>query len=74
MKGKQKINYKMTKVISKPTKVEFYDKSGKPVYFKARQTMKVEDLEAKELVKWLKRNGFKSLAKALSTAIGLTSI
>ena len=36
-KGTQKVSFKATKLVPKPTKVEFYTKRGEKVSFKATQ-------------------------------------
>lgn len=49
-------------VVSKPKKIDFYEK--KKIITKI--PINIEELTGKELVKWLKKEGFKNLAKVLN--------
>lgn len=61
------------RVVSKPKVIEFYTKEGgKPVWFKASQTVLMEELETKELISWLKRHKYRNLARALEKIVYLT--
>ena len=68
MKKKTRVDFVSVKVIGKPVKIEFHTKKGEKVFFKGIEGVEVfdpEHLEAKDLVRWLNKKGFKSLAKAL---------
>lgn len=69
----QKIKWRAVKVISKPVKIEFFNKkNGKTTFLKGIKGVEVcdpEQLQTRDLIKWLRKNKFKSLAKALSLAI-----
>jgi hypothetical protein len=70
---KQQIKWRAVKVISKPIKVEFFDKkNGKTIFLKGVKGVEVcdpEQLQTLDLIRWLRKNKFKSLAKALTIAI-----
>jgi hypothetical protein len=66
---KQHIKFRAVKVIPKTTKVEFFTKEGESVFFKATTVVEdPEELRTKDLIRWLGKNGFKELAKALKKA------
>ncbi len=70
------IRYRVVKVISKPILVEFYTKGGEKLFFKGVKGVEVVDpekLETKDLIKWLNKNGLKSLAKALRRAVKMSN-
>ncbi len=65
---KVKVSYKAVKVISKPVKVEFFTREGGKVRFRGSGAMEVFDpsqLKTPDLIRWLRKNDFKYLAKAL---------
>lgn len=62
------IQYRAVKVMSRPTTVEFFTKDGKKLRFKALESYEVADpdeMKTPDLIRWLRKNGFKSLAMAL---------
>lgn len=68
MKDKQKIRFIASRYRNKPIKVAFYTKDGDKVLFNAMGCEIVidpNDLRGDALVRWLRDNGFKSLASAL---------
>ena len=70
---KQPINFVAIKVKSKPVRVKFYTRQeGKLIWlngFEGIEVVNPEELKAKDLVRWLRKNKFKSLANALSIVI-----
>ena len=72
MKNKQQIKWRAVKVIAKPIKIDFFTKDGKKIWFKGYEGVEVEDpeqLQGKDLVRWLKKNNFNNLAKALKKVL-----
>lgn len=68
----QIIKFRAIKVKTRPVKIEFFTKDGEKLWFKGLEAYEVEDpeeLKSKDLVRWLRKNKFKSLAKALSLII-----
>jgi len=73
MEKKQQIKWRAVKVISKPIKIEFFDnQNGKKIWLKGIKGVEVcdpEQLQTLDLIRWLRKNKFKSLANALKIAV-----
>lgn len=69
-KAQRKIIIDKRKVTTKAIQLEFYNKrKGVPFLVKGTECVFVEELKGFELVFWLRKNGFRNLAKALKTAM-----